>query len=98
METSEINSSLLILVENYPINHHVVACSDVMDPDRNTHFNSRSHHILIEDLAAPRHVSDGFPETISPRPAAFLEHDCRAWSVFRDRAAAFCGSRRCGGL
>src|SRR6266513_3251476 len=93
METSEINSSLLILVENYPINHHVVACSDVMDPDRDTHFNSRAYHILIEDLAAPRHVSDRFAEMVSPWSAAFLEHDCRARSVCGDRAAAFCGSR-----
>src|SRR5947199_10577811 len=86
METSEINSSLLILVENYPINHHVVACSDVMDPDRNTHFNSRSHHIIIEDLAAPRHVSDGFLATISPRSVAFLVHGCRASRIFLDAA------------
>jgi len=48
METSEINySSLLILVDNYPINHHAVACSDIVNPDRDAHFNSRAYHILI---------------------------------------------------
>src|SRR5437867_9479417 len=98
METSEINSSFLILVENYPINHHVVTCSDIVNSDGDTHSNSRAYHILIEDFAAPRHVSDRFAEMVSPRPAAFLENDCPAWSVFRDRAAAFCGSRRCGCL
>src|SRR4029453_9013883 len=61
METSEINySSLLILVENYPINHYVVACSNIVNPDRDAHFNSRAYHILIEDLAASRHITDRF--------------------------------------
>jgi len=50
METNEHSFfRLLILVENHAINHHVVAFSDVMDPDWDTHFNSRSYSIFIQD-------------------------------------------------
>src|SRR6266403_1012840 len=91
-------ASLLILVENYAINHHVVACSDVVNPNRDTHLNSRAYHFLIERLAASGHISDRLAKTVSPRSAGLLEHDCLARRVLRDRAVAFCSSRCCGGL
>src|SRR5205809_183221 len=96
METSErLTILLLILVENYPINHHIVACSDIVNSDGDTHFNSRAYHIPIEDLAAPRHISDGFPETVSPRPAAFLQHDCTARSVIGRGHPSGCQKQGC---
>src|SRR5437773_11083267 len=88
----------LILVQNHAVNQHVVAFSDVVDADRNTHFNSRSYRIFIESLAASRHISDCLTEAVSPRSASFFEHDCTARSVLRDRAATFSRVRRRGSL
>src|SRR5215216_4920358 len=91
-------SSLLILVENHSINHHVVAGSDVVNSHGHTDLNSRPNHVLIEGLAASCDVADVLAETVSPRSAAFFEHDSATRSVLRDRPVAFCCSRRCGGL
>src|SRR5437867_5645557 len=90
--------SSLILIENHAINHHVVARSDVMDPDWKTDFNSRSHDIFIQGFATPRHISDRLSEVVGTRPATFLEYDYTAWSVLRDRAVAFSCGRGCRGL
>lgn len=48
----------LILVDNDSINHHVVACANVVNTDRSADFHSRLYNIFIEHLTASRHVSD----------------------------------------
>ena len=50
---------LLIFVDNHSINHHVVACANVMNPDWSADFHSGPYNIFIEHLTAPRHVRDG---------------------------------------
>src|SRR5438046_10560935 len=90
METSErLTILLLILVENYPINHHIVACSDIVNSDGDTHFNSRAYHIPVEDLAAPRHISDGFPHTVSQRSASFIADVFTSRSLYGILVASF---------
>jgi|SRR6266513_1372002 len=89
---------LLILVENHAINHDVVARSDVMDADWDTHLNSRSYGIFIEDLAAPRHISNCLSEVVTPRPATFPEYNRTSRSVLSDRAVAFSRGGRCRSL
>src|SRR5207249_5986230 len=87
-----------ILVEDHAINHQVVACSHIMDADRDPYFDLGSYCISVEDLAAPRHISDRLAEAVRARSAAFPEHDLTARSVLRDRAVAFSRGRRCSGL
>jgi hypothetical protein len=41
IETNEIRS--LILVEDHAINHHAIACSDVVNADGDADFESRSY-------------------------------------------------------
>jgi hypothetical protein len=67
METSEINFSLLILVESYAIDHYVIAGPDVVNPDRDPHSNSCPYGIFIEDLTAPGDIGDRLSEMVSPR-------------------------------
>ena len=38
-----------------------------MDPDWDTHLNSRSNGIFVQDLAAPRHISDRLAKAVRPR-------------------------------
>src|SRR5258708_8992988 len=95
LEENEFGISwCLILVENYPINHHVVPCANVVDSDWNADFHSSPYDIFIEHFTASRHVTDGLTKMVSPRAAGFLKHDDAARSVLRDSAAAF-GCSRC---
>src|SRR5207249_11828525 len=98
-ETNEPNFfGLLILVEYHAINHHVVASSDVMNPDWDTDLNSRSYGIFIQRFATPRYISDGLSEVVGTRPGTFSEHDCTARSVLGDRPVAFGRGCCCGSL
>ena len=93
LEENEFGISwCLILVENYPINHHVVACPDVVDSDWNADFHFGPYDVFIEHFPASRHISDGLAEVVSAWTAAFLKHDDAPRSVLRDGSAAF----RCG--
>src|SRR4029077_10083473 len=85
---------LLIFVENHSINHHVIPCANVMNPDWSADFHSCPYDIFIEHLTASCHVSDGLTKMVCPRSAAFLEHDYVARSVLGDRSVAL-GSGRC---
>src|SRR6478736_481071 len=85
---------LLIFVENHSINHHVVSCANVVNPDRSADFHSRLYDIFVEHLTASRHVSDCLTKMVCPRSTAFLEHDYVARSILGDRSVAL-GSGRC---
>src|SRR4029077_653786 len=89
---------LLIFVENHSINHHVVSCTNIVNPDRSADFHSGPYDIFIEHFTASRHVSDGLTKMVSARAAAFLEHDDAARSVLRDSAAVFRSGRCLSGL
>jgi hypothetical protein len=82
----------LIFVQDYAIDEHVVARADVVNSDGNPHFNPGSYDVFIQHTAAARHVSNGFAETIMPRPAGFFKHNRAARSVLGNRPA---GVRRC---
>ena len=69
-----------------------------MDADWDTDLNSRSYGIFIEDLTAPRRISDGLSEVVTPRPGSFSEYNRTSRSVLRDRAAAFSRGSRCCSL
>ena len=56
---------MLILLEDYSINDLVLACPGIVDANGNAHFDSGSHGVLVENLAAPGHVSDRFAEAIA---------------------------------
>src|SRR5678816_3400716 len=89
---------MLILLEDYTINDPVLACSDIVDANGNAHFDSGSHGVLVENLAAPGHVSDRFAEAIVHRSVGLLKNDCTARSVLSDRSRVFSsgGGRACG--
>src|SRR5581483_6422134 len=91
-------SVLLILVKNHTINHYVVTCPNIVNPDGNTHSNSRFHNIWIQNFTAACHISHRLPEVVGARSAGFLQHDCASRSVFRDSAVALCCGRGCRGL
>src|SRR6266540_5523898 len=89
---------MLILLEDYTINDPVLACPDIVDANGNTHSDSGSHGVLVENLAAPGHVSDRFAEAIAHRPAGLPKNDCTARIELRDcsRFFASSGGRACG--
>ena len=68
----ETNEKILIFVDDHTINHHVVARSDIMDADWDTHFDSRPDGVFIQHLTASGHISDGLAEAISPGPLVSL--------------------------
>src|SRR5215470_5664986 len=88
---------ILILFDNHAINHHVVACANVVDADRDTDFDSRSYDIFIEYPATPSRIGDGFTKAIANWSAGLSEDNCTPRSVFRDCPVGF-GRGRCGGL
>jgi hypothetical protein len=49
-----------------------------MDAGRGANLDFRFHRGLVQHLAAPRHIGDGFAEAIMSRPGAFLQHNCAA--------------------
>jgi hypothetical protein len=96
LETNEL--TLLIFVQDHAINHHGVAGTGVVNSDGNSHFNPCSYDVFIQHLTTARHVSNGFAETIMPRPAGFFQHDGAARSELRDRPAGVRRGRGGGSL
>ena len=89
---------MLILLENYTINDPILACPNVVDANGNAHSDTGSYGFLVENLAAPGHVSDRFAEAIAHRSCGFPKNDCTAWGVLRDCSRILCrgGRRACG--
>lgn len=90
---------MLILLEDYTINNSVLTCPDIVDPNWDARFDSGSHGVLIENSAAPGHVSDRFAEAIAHRSVGVPKNDCTARSVLSDCSRFFTsGGRRVCGL
>jgi hypothetical protein len=90
---------MLILLEDYTINDFVLACPDIVDTNGNADFDSGSHGVLVENLAAPSYIGDRFAEAIVHRAAGLFENDCTARSVLSDCSRFFTssgGRRACG--
>jgi hypothetical protein len=89
---------MLILLEDYTINDPVLACPGIVDANRSAHFDSGSHGVLVENLAAAGHVSDRLAEAIVHRSAGLPKNDCTARSVLSDCSRFFTsgGGRACG--
>ena len=80
---------MLILLEDYTINDLVLACPGIVNANGNAHFDSGSHGVLVENLAAPGYVSDRFAEAIVHRSAGLLKNDCTARSELSDCSRVF---------
>jgi len=89
---------MLILLEDYTINDPVLARPNIVDANGYAHFDSGSHGVLVENPAAPGHVSDRFAEAIAHRSVGLPKNDCTARSELSDCSRAFSGTggRTCG--
>ena len=94
----ETNQTKLIFVQDYAINHHAVAGSDIMNADWYPDFDLGFYHICIQDLAASGHICNRLAEAISARSAGLLQNDLTARTVLRDRPAALGRGSCCRGL
>ena len=63
---------MLILFEDYTVNDPVLACPSIVDANGNSHFDSGC--VLVEDLAAPGHVSDRLAEAIVHRSVSLPQN------------------------
>src|SRR5262249_50764055 len=95
---SNASYEILIFVDNHAINHHVVACSNVVDAHGHADFDSRSNGIFIQHPAAPSHIGDGFAKAIMNWSTALPEDNCAPRSVFRDCTVGVGRCRGCGAL
>src|SRR5205814_5122836 len=86
----------LILVDDYTINHSLLAGPDIVDADRDADSDSGSHRVFIENSATPGHISDRITEAITDGSAGFSQNDCASRSVLRDCSISFRSGRRCG--
>jgi hypothetical protein len=89
---------MLILLEDYTINDPVLARPNIVDANGYAHFDSGSHGVLVENPAAPGHVSDRFAEAIAHRSVGLPKNDCTARSILSDCSRFFTsgGGRACG--
>jgi hypothetical protein len=69
---------MLILLEDYTIDDLVPGCPGIVDVNGKPHFDSGFHGLLVENLAAPAHVSDRFVEAIAHGSTGLLKNDCTA--------------------
>src|SRR4029077_15251364 len=91
---------MLILLDDHTIDNPVLTCPDIVDPNGDAHFDSGSHGVLVENLAAPGHVSDCFAEAIAHRSASLPKNDRTSRSVLSNCSRVFTsgggGDRACG--